>query len=141
MWWIASLGVAQAAPEQVELVVRALSSRDPISCTEVESLTPTPVETLSSIVDTVPRPSWVPMRAADCLIRGHAADVQPQLERWVVAPELKGLGRLVLGSVDTLPVQIAVTVMRKALAGSDPVLATERARLSTVSEIRTLVTP
>lgn len=138
MWWIASLGLARAAPEQVDQVVRALSSRDPVSCAEIEALTPTPVETLSHVVDNVPNPPWAPMRAADCLIRNHAVESRPNLERWVVAPELKGLGRLVLGSIDTLPVEVAVPVMAKALAGSDPALATTRCLSAAAPEVRTL---
>lgn len=141
MWWIAAVGLAKAAPEQVDQVVRALSSRDPISCADAEALTPTPVETLVYLVDNVARPPWVAMRAADCLIRGHAVDAQAQMERWVVAPELKGLGRLVLGAIDTMPVEVAVPVVSRALAGSDPALATERARLAAAPEIRRLVTP
>ena len=141
MWWIASLGSAFAAPEQVDQVVRALSSRDPVSCAEVEGLTSTPTETLSHVVETVTRPSWVPMRAADCLVRNHAAEVQPALERWVVAPELAGLGRLVLGAIDTMPEAVAVPVVKRALVGSNPVLAAERARLSAVPAVRSLVTP
>jgi hypothetical protein len=143
-------GIAAAAPpspvltevdsDELATVVRALSSRDPVTCSAIESLTSTPVPTLLAVVDGVTMPPYAPMRAADCLIRGHAAEVQPQLERWVVAPELKGLGRLVLSGIDAMPLEVALPVVRTAIAtGSDPDLAVRKAGAAVAPEIRALV--
>src|SRR5688500_16900831 len=89
-------GVAEAAPEGLDAVVHALSMRDPVSCERLEALTPTPVETLLAVVDTVTMPPWAPMRAAACLLEADALDVRDRLDGWVTEPALKGLGRLVL---------------------------------------------
>lgn len=129
--------------ESWDAVMRMLSSRDPVPCATIEALTPDPTATLLAVVDTVERPPWAPMRAANCLIQNHATEAQSAIERWVVAPELKGLGRLVLSSLDAMPLSVAVPVARKALAeGADPVLARERISAAKSAEIRALaVTP
>lgn len=139
--WIWALANGASASEVDATVVRALSSRDGVSCAAVEALTATPRETLEQVVDTVSAPPWVPMRAAQCLIEGHAAEIQPRLEAWVVDPALKGLGRLVLAEIDQLPATIAIPVAKKALAGPDAVVAAARLRESASAEIRALVTP
>lgn len=128
-------------PDEMAKVVRALSSRDPVSCSTIEALAADPVPVLLAVVEQVSMPPYAPMRAATCLIDAHAAKIQPQLEQWVVQPELKGLGRLVLGSLDRMPAEVSVPVVRRALAeGSDPALAAERAAAASTPEIRALVT-
>lgn len=131
------------AKESWDAVMRMLSSRDPVPCETIEALASDPAATLLAVVDTVERPPWAPMRAANCLIQNHAIEAQSAIERWVVAPELKGLGRLALSSLDVMPASVAVPVARKALAeGSDPVLARERIAAAKSAEIRALaVTP
>lgn len=136
LWAIVEPGLA--APVDAA-VLRALSSRDPVPCAQVEALSAAPREALEAIVDTVTAPPWAPMRAAQCLIDGHAAAAQARFERWVEDPALKGLGRLVLGQLDRLPVEVAVAVSRKALAGSDPALARERIAAAQAPELRALV--
>lgn len=123
-----------------DAVMRALSSRDPVSCEVIEALTPTPTATLLTVVNEVQRPPWAPMRAANCLLLNHAAEVTPDIERWVVAPELAGLGRLVLGSLDQMPLSVALPVAQKALAlGPDRALVEERLAGAAVPELRALV--
>jgi hypothetical protein len=128
--------IALAAPENVDPVVLALSSRHPVPCAEVEALTPTPVDTLRHVVDTVSLPPWAPMRAADCLVRGHAAEMQPTIESWVTDPAVLGLGRLVLADLDVMPVEVAVPVARKALTGPLADVARSRIALSERAEVR-----
>lgn len=140
MVWTLVVGVAAAEPENVEAVVRALSMRDPVSCARIEALTPAPVDTLLSVVDTVKMPPWAPMRAADCLLERHAIDVEERLDRWVTDPALTGLGRLVLARIDRLPLEVAVPIARRALAeGSDPALARERVLAAARPEVKALV--
>jgi hypothetical protein len=78
-------------------------------------------------------------------VQHHAAEIQTEMERWVVAPELKGLGRLVLGSLDQMPATVAVPVARKALeSGSDKELALQKISAAQHPEVRALapkVTP
>jgi hypothetical protein len=128
--------IALAAPENVGEVVRALSYRHPVACAEIEHLTATPVDTLQHVVATVELPPWAPMRAAECLVRGHAAEVQSSIETWVTDPALTGLGRLVLGDLDAMPVAVAVPVARNALAGHLAAVARERIAASAHAEVR-----
>jgi hypothetical protein len=141
--WVYALAASAAEPDSAafDAVYRALSSRDPVSCATVEALTPTPAATLLQVVDTATMPPWAPMKAADCLVRNHPADVRERMALWVTDPELAGLGRLVLGQLDAMPLEISVEVARKALVGSDPALARQRALASTRPEIRAAVTP
>ena len=132
-------GVASAAPENLEEVVRALSQRDPVSCEKIEALTPAPVDTLLEVVDTVRMPPWAPMQAASCLLKHHPTDVRERLDGWVTDPALKGLGRLVLAELDAMPVEVSVPVARAALErGSEPELARERVRAATRPELKAL---
>lgn len=135
-------GPASVDPAELELVVQALSSRDGVSCDAVEALTATPVETLGAVVDTVKMPAYAPMRAADCLVTRHPLDVRARMERWVVEPELAGLGRLVLGRIDAIPADVALPLVRLAIAqGPLPDLAKARAAAAQAPEIRALVAP
>lgn len=133
-------GAALAAPEDLEAVTRALSLRDPVPCEKIEALTPSPVETLLEVVDTVRMPPWAPMQAAQCLLQRHPVEVpRERLDAWVTDPGLKGLGRLVLGELDAMPIEIAVPVARTALErGSDPELARQRLRAATRPELKAL---
>jgi hypothetical protein len=145
-WAVPALAAEGTAPsaavDELELaeVVRALSARDGVSCEAVEALSARPVAVLRQVVAEVAMPPYAPMRAANCLVQRHAVEVQADLERWVVEPELKGLGRLVLGAVDQMPIEVAVPVVRRALAeGSDRDLASKRAAAAVAPEIRGLV--
>jgi hypothetical protein len=142
-WFVVmALSAAAAPPGELDTVVRALSSRDPVSCELIFSLTSTPVPTLLQVVDEIARPPWAPMRAASCLVQHHAAEIQPDLERWVVAPELKGLGRLVLDSLDRMPPEVAVPVARKALeSGPEKELALQKISAAQHPEVRALAAP
>lgn len=138
----ASAGDRAVDPTELDLVVHALSARDGVACEAVEALTSTPVDALVTVVDTVKMPAYAPMRAADCLVTRHPLDVRAEMERWVVAPELAGLGRLVLGRIDTLPTDLAVPLVRLAIdAGPLPDVAKKKAAAAHAPEIRALVAP
>ena len=100
-------------------------------CAAVEALAKDSVGTLQNIVDHAKAPAWAPMRAATCLIRGHAADKQPEIERWVSEPELLGLGILSLQMLDEMPEPVAVAVATKALQ-SGPTELEARDRIAKV---------
>jgi hypothetical protein len=121
------------APEGLEALVRALSARDAgPSCADAEALVPDPVAALSHVVAHVPMPPQAPMRAATCLVDRHPEAVADDLVRWVRDDTLKGLGRLALQSLDTLPEPIAVKVARAAVTGplSEEALVAVRAAKS-----------
>lgn len=138
MWW-SLVTAAMAEPQNLDTVVQALSMRDPVTCEQVEALTPTPTETLLAVVDTVTMPPWAPMQAADCLVKGHAVEIRDRLDAWVTAPELKGLGRLVLNGLDRMPVEVAVPVARKALLeGPEPEVARARILAARTPEVKAI---
>lgn len=129
--------VSVAQPER-ETVVRILSGRDPVACSTIDAS----VETLREVVQTVSMPPWVPMRAAHCMIEGHAQTIEDDLSSWVVDPETLGLGLLVLSELDLLPSELAVRVARLALTqGPSPERAAKRIVLAHQAEVRALVTP
>ncbi len=146
----ASLGLCPSAfaaetwaptPAETELV-RALSARDGApSCAELEAMVPAPVGSLQSIVEHVTMPPWVGMRAADCILAGHAAESRTLIESWVTRPELKGLGILTLGRLDAMPADIATAIATKAIeAGPDTADARKRVARSSRPEIAALAT-
>jgi len=122
-----------------EAVYRALSIRDPApTCEGVEALTETPVETLLFVVDNAQQPPWAGMRAAECLISRHAVAAQSSLTAWVSSPETKGLAILALNQLDTMPLEVSLTVARAALVGPDVESARTRIGRSTIPEIKAL---
>ncbi|NCG18078.1 MAG: hypothetical protein GWP91_03580 [Rhodobacterales bacterium] len=141
MWlalFLSGAASAQTAPNAE--VIRALSLRHPIACAELEALTPTPVSTLLLVVDDTPHPSWAPMRAADCLIAGHATEIRDRLADWVVADEYQGFGRMVLANLDAMPLEVAVPVAQLALEkGPLPDVARARILAAKAPELRALV--
>jgi hypothetical protein len=134
--WMSVASAADPDPLAFERVLRALSARDPVSCETVVALSPTPAATLLEVVDKVEMPPWAPMIAANCLLRHYPADVAPRLDAWVTDPALAGFGRLTLDAIDLLPVDVALTTAKAALAGSDPALAKQRLAGSARPELR-----
>jgi hypothetical protein len=123
-----------------EVIYKALSVRDPAPvCAAVEALSETPVADLQFVVNNAAQPPWAGMRAAACLIRGHGGEIQSTLESWVSDDEKLGLAILVLNSVDTLPLDVAVSVAQKALDGPYAAEAKKRLPKSDSPEIQALV--
>jgi hypothetical protein len=115
-----------SAPEAA--LIQQLSLRDGSPpCAEMEASLPAPAASLKAVVQNVQMPPWVPMRAAECLLVGHATESKPELLDWVTRPELKGLGLLALGRLDAMPVELATEVATTAIArGPDPASARVR---------------
>ena len=131
------------APSPDDLAVhKALTARHwDGDCATVEALATEPVQTLQNIVDHASAPPWAPMRAATCLLRGHATEKQAEIERWVTEPELLGLGILTLQQIDDLPEAVALSVAERALASGQTELdAQERLSSAKLDSIRALVT-
>jgi hypothetical protein len=137
---------AHAAPTASQLAVhRALSARHTPGCAAADALTAEPVTDLVVIAETATSPPWASLRAAQCLVEGHAAPAQPRLEAWVTDPDRRGLGVVVLTALGRAPLEVALPVARKALAeGPDPADVRRRLLRSEVPELRALaqgVTP
>jgi len=79
---------------------------------------------LVSLVGNEVRPPWVPMRAARCLIeeQGSEPEVVELVGEWMVDPAVPGLALVVVGSLDELPVEVAVELAGLAVerAGREP---------------------
>jgi hypothetical protein len=129
---------ADAAALDADALVFTLSSRDPVACSTLEA----PIEVWREVVWSTQGPPWVPMRAAQCLIERHAEAAQADLSAWVIDPEARGLGLLVLGQLDRLPAGLALDLARRALdQGPDPERARKRIATCVHAEVRALVTP
>jgi hypothetical protein len=138
LFWVATAGAADLDPE----LVRALSARDAVACEALLSDRQAPAADLLAVVDQITMPPWAAMRAGSCLVRHHGAEVQVQLAQWVVKPELKGLGWVVLDGLDHLPEPLAIELAQSALAtGPDPDGARVRIAKSTRPALSSLVKP
>ncbi len=139
------VSAASADPTGLDAVNHALSMRHPVPCGELLAHSETPVETLLHVVDHTSMPPWAPMRAAECLMEVHPTEIESRLLRWVTTPELKGLGRLTLGQLDRMPVEVATRVATEALAnGTEPERALQVCHDAERAELRALalaVTP
>ena len=101
-----------------ESIYRTLSVRDPVpGCETVEALSTTPVADLLFVVEHAAQPPWAAVRAAQCLVRRHSAEIQPQIEGWVSAEETRGLAWMTLSFLDSMPIEVAMPVAQAALAG------------------------
>lgn len=114
-----------------EALVAALRTRDAApACAALEALTPAPTADLLWVVDTVTMPPAVGVRAATCVLRGHAGAASDALRRWVTHPDLVGLGWTLLAEIDAVAAQdeaLAVELATLALTGSpDPAGARRR---------------
>ncbi|MFT5685301.1 MAG: hypothetical protein ACI8RZ_006251 [Myxococcota bacterium] len=136
---VAPAASGPAPDAAAEAVYRALSIRDPApSCESVEALTETPVETLLFVVDNAKQPPWAGMRAAECLISRHAVTAEASIKGWVTGPETKGLAILTFNQLDTMPLEVSLSVARAAMAGPEAESARPRIARSTVPEIKAL---
>jgi len=122
-----------------DAVYKALIVRDAAPpCSELEAMTTTPAATFLYLVENASQPPWVGIRAAECLIQGHAQSIQPQLESWVSNSETKGLGYLALNHLDAMPIEVATSVATAALAGPEAEGARSRIQNAQTPEIRAL---
>ncbi|MEM6929509.1 MAG: hypothetical protein AAF602_21395 [Myxococcota bacterium] len=120
----------------------ALAARHAAPCERVTASSRRPAADLLAVVDLTTSPPWAPMRAADCLVRHHAAEprVIEAMRLWVEDPARLGLGRLVVTRIDDLEPARALELARRAWnADHDRAWLARRLEESTRSEIRALV--
>jgi hypothetical protein len=84
-----------------------------------------------------------PMRAASCLMEGHAGEpaVAAAVISWMSKPETLGLALLVSERIDALPPELGRQAATAGLAGPHVVKLRERLAQSQSPEIRALITP
>lgn len=107
------------APPGAEALVRHLSAHDgsPGCDPAALGITGDPAEAFLYVAEHVSMPPVAPMRAAECLVSGHAAAAEPTLTAWMSDPRSEGYARLVVAAWGTLPPDLAVRLARAGLAG------------------------
>ncbi|MBN2801376.1 MAG: hypothetical protein JXX28_19700 [Deltaproteobacteria bacterium] len=78
-------------------------------------------DALITLVDEAPLPSWVPMRAAGCVLDAQGADpvVLTAARRWVTAPETPGLALVVTEHLDHVQPDAALELAQLAVVRAD----------------------
>lgn len=131
--------VLPSEPASAAPLLAALSSRDPVSCTDVEALVPDPVPALVEVVHTVKMPPSAPMRAAGCLVESHAHEVPDLIEGWMKGADTKGLALLVAGRLDALDPELAARFASAGMAGPWATDVQPALEKSTLAEVRAVV--
>lgn len=93
-----------------------LAQRHGVSCAEL------PVQDaadLAQLTEPTLAPSYVPMRAAHCLVERFGAASEAIVTPWLSDPGRAGQALVVVGALDGLPADAALRVARAALAGAD----------------------
>lgn len=136
----AAVAEAAAPSAQQARLVEALAVKEPAApCADVSALTPDPVTDLTWVVENVSAPPWSGIRAAECLVVGHAADARPTLEKWLTEPRLKGLGWVVLKHLDDIDLALAKELAAVSLErGPDPDGTKRRLKRTKSPELRAL---
>ena len=136
---IVEAAIAPSAPASTGSLLAALSSRDDVSCSAVEALVADPVPALVEVVATVKMPPAAPMRAAGCLIEGHAHQVPDVIEGWMKGADTKGLALLVAGRLDSLDPELAARFASAGMAGPWATDVQPALEKSALAEVRAVV--
>ena len=112
--WLILLQVVQA---ENPILIQQLSLRDGSpSCAKLAEENDGLQQDLQSLISVDIRPSYVPMRAANCLLELYPADVETY-KVWMVSPENRGLAFLVINKMNTLPIDVSVPLAQAGLDG------------------------
>ncbi|MCC7541769.1 MAG: hypothetical protein IT379_36455 [Deltaproteobacteria bacterium] len=104
--------------EEASILYERTLVRDPVpSCAQLTAGLARPVAALLEVVERTTAPPSSGMRAATCLVREHAAEIEPQMTQWVRQRATMGLGLLVLAELDRLESALGDRLARAALAG------------------------
>ena len=93
-----------------------------------------------AVIAQVTDPTWVPMRAATCLLSQHPKEAEEDALKWVADPAQVSLTTLVLGRLDTLPLDSATRIAQAALAGPHAEIAKVRIAKLRTPELKALAT-
>ena len=134
---------ASAAPQPSDSQIRlydALKVRDGVPpCDALVSLSASLASDLVWLAENVQQPAYVGVRAAACVVSAHPEAAADALRRWVVQPETRGFGYVVLDSLDNMPEPLALALGALALTdGPDPDGARQRIAQSTRPAVRAL---
>jgi hypothetical protein len=105
-------------------VTAALSTKTPEPrCQDVDKLSADAVGGYKHVIATVSEPTFVPMRAATCLLSQHPREAEAEALLWVADPEKSSLTTVALQRLDTLPIDASIKIAKAALAGPHAALA------------------
>jgi len=135
--WLIFASIVQAEEPTLQ---RQLSQRDGSpSCTVLAEQHDNIQIKLQQLVSVDIKPSYVPMRAAGCLLELYPRDVETYRE-WMVAPENKGLAFLVINKMETMPVDVSVSLAQSGLEGTHAKGIRIRLESVRVAEVQQLLT-
>lgn len=128
-------------PSHTQLALyQALSIRDPApSCADLAAMSEDPVGDLAWLVEHADQPAWAGMRAATCLLTDHLEASGPVVDGWMSGDQTRGLVILVGNNLDQLPVERALDLAAKGLAGPHAAHLERRLSRSERPELRALV--
>ena len=108
---IAALGADPApspSPTQ-EALYRALVVREGApTCAALAPLSPTLVEDLVYLTENAKQPTWVGIRAAECLLTEHQEAALPVIIGWMGRTDAKGFALVALEKPDRMPIDPAI---------------------------------
>ena len=130
-----------AAEGDTAKVLEALSQRKPEPrCQDVDKMTADPLKAYREIITHVEEPVLANMRAATCMLSQHPRDAEADAVAWVVDPEQASLTTLVLGRLDTLPLDSAKKIATAALGGPHAETAKVRIGRLRTPELKAMAT-
>lgn len=111
------------------------------SCAELATLSPTPTSDLIWLAENATQPSWVAIRAAECVLELDAETAAPALTRWMQGPNTLGLALTTVQALDTLPMTVAQPLLEAGLKGALADEVRPRALRLTTPALRQIAEP
>ena len=99
------------------------------------------VSDLQWLMDHVKAPPWVGVRAAECIIELHAETEVKRIIGWVEDPAQPGLTLVVLGTLNRVAPDTALSIATAALQGPHAIKVKSRLVKSQHAGVRALISP
>ena len=113
------LSLVSAETLNTDDLYRRLSARDGVaSCEQLQEGDSGLQDGLKSLVSNDIKPSYVPIRAATCLLELYPEDLETY-QAWIQKTDTLGLARLTVSRLETLPITISVSLIEAALKGDN----------------------
>lgn len=118
---------------------RQLSVRDGAPpCKELQQMHFDLQNKLKVLVSNEIKPSYVPVRAANCLLELYPEDLETY-QGWMSKKETLGLARLTVSKLDSLPVDISVPLVQTALEGENAPKLLPKLQKVSIPEVQLIV--
>ena len=113
------LSLVSAQTQTTNDLYLELSNRDGIySCEKLQEAYSDLQYQLKNLVSNEIKPSYVPIRAATCLLELYPQDLETYQD-WMDKKETLGLARLTTSKLETLPITISIPLVETALKGEN----------------------